>query len=315
MTLAPCSVSVIIPCYNGARYLGEALNSVLVQTQPADEIIVVDDGSTDHSQAIVVEYARKYPQIKTVSQANQGVAAARQTGLKLSQSDYVIFFDQDDRLLPEAIQIGIACFQQRPDCGFVTGHCRLIDSNGDPKPSEIRQIEAINYLTLIKGDCIPTPAPVMFRRTALEAIGGFNLSLAQACDDYDLYLRLTQRFSAYCHNQVVAAYRLHGNNQSSTAGSSRFMFTVGQIFAEQWAFVKGKPEYEQAYREGLQHWRQVYGPYLPYEIVTALKRGQFGKAANILGLALKHYPQGLPKYGMELLTKATALKRSSATQS
>ncbi|MFM7427320.1 MAG: glycosyltransferase [Elainella sp.] len=282
-----------------------------VLTNPSTAI---DDGSTDHSKAIVAEYASKYPQIKAVSQANQGVAAARQTGLNLSQSDYVLFFDQDDRLLPEAIQIGVACLQQRPDCAFVTGHCQLIDSNGDPKPTQIRQIEAINYLTLLKGDCIPTPAPVLFRRKALEAIGGFNLALRQACDDYDLYLRLTQRFEAYCHNQVVAAYRLHGNNQSSTAGSSRFMFTIGQIFQEQWAFVKGKPEYEAAYREGLQHWRQIYGPYLPYEIPKALKRGNLTKAGQVLMLTLRHYPQGLPDYAMELLFKTKTLKRSSVPQ-
>ncbi len=312
---ASVSVSVIIPCYNGARYLSEALNSVLAQTCPADEIIVVDDGSTDHSQQIVAEYASKYPQLKAVSQKNQGVAAARQAGLKLSQSEYVIFFDQDDRLLPDAIQIGVDCLQQRPDCAFVTGHCMLIDSNGDPKPSEIRYIAVINYLTMLGGDCIPTPAPVMFRRNALEAIGGFNLSLAQACDDYDLYLRLMQRFPAYCHNRVVAAYRLHGNNQSSTAGSSRFMVTISQIFREQWAFVQGKPEYEAAYRDGLRHWQQIYGPYLPYEITTALKQRRFSKAARVLHLALNNYPQGLSNYAAELIGKAKSLKRASATQS
>lgn len=68
------SVAVIVPCYNGAHYLGEALNSVLAQTHPADQIIVVDDGSTDHSPQIMAEYASKYPQIKAVSQANQGLS-------------------------------------------------------------------------------------------------------------------------------------------------------------------------------------------------------------------------------------------------
>lgn len=293
------TVSVIIPCYNGARFLAEAIESLLAQAWPADEIIVIDDGSTDDFRAIVA----RYPAVRSVSQANQGVAAARDAGWRLSRGEYLIFFDQDDRLLPNAIQVGVEALDQHPDCAFVTGLCQLIDADGQPQPADFSARTAVNYLTLLHGDCIPTPAPVMFRRSALEAVDGFNLSLRQACDDYDLYLRLTQRFPAHAHNQVIADYRLHGNNQSSTAGSSRFMLTTAQIFQQQWPFVQGKPEYEAAYRAGFEHWRQLYGPYLPYEIAACLKRGKLMQAAQVLQLSLRHYPQGLAQYAQELMGK------------
>src|SRR5215208_5142350 len=93
------TISVIIPCYNGAGFLSEAIESVLAQRYPDLETIVVDDGSTDNSLAI----AAQYPEIRSISQRNAGVAAARNTGLRYSAGEYIVFLDQDDRLLPDAL--------------------------------------------------------------------------------------------------------------------------------------------------------------------------------------------------------------------
>ena len=88
-------VSVVIPCYNQAHFLGEAIESVLAQTYPHLEIVVVDDGSTDNTG----EVAARYPGVRYVRQENQGLAAARNTGLRHSSGDYLVFLDADDRLL------------------------------------------------------------------------------------------------------------------------------------------------------------------------------------------------------------------------
>ena len=100
-------VSVVIPCYNQAHFLGEAIESVLAQTYPHREIVVVDDGSPDNTR----EVASRYPGVRYVRQENQGLAAARNTGLRHSSGSYLVFLDADDRLLPEALEVGLRQLQ------------------------------------------------------------------------------------------------------------------------------------------------------------------------------------------------------------
>src|SRR5690349_24044687 len=99
-------VSVVIPCYNQARYLGQAIESVLAQTRPACQIIVVDDGSVDET----VQVATRYDFVQCLSQPNQGQGAARNVGLAHVTGNYVVFLDSDDRLLPHAFEIALQQF-------------------------------------------------------------------------------------------------------------------------------------------------------------------------------------------------------------
>src|SRR5262245_1301539 len=99
-------VSVVIPCYNQARYLGEAIASARRQTHPDIEIIVVDDGSTDDT----VQVAQGYDGVRVVSQPNKGQGAARNKGLEQATGAYIVFLDSDDRLLLRAFEIAIQCF-------------------------------------------------------------------------------------------------------------------------------------------------------------------------------------------------------------
>src|SRR5918995_6377717 len=110
-------VSVVIPCYNQAHFLGEAIVSVLAQSYPRFEIIVVDDGSTDDTP----EVAARYPGVRYVYQNNQGVSAARNSGLARSEGEYVVFLDADDRLLPEALETGLKCLKTHSGCAFASG--------------------------------------------------------------------------------------------------------------------------------------------------------------------------------------------------
>src|SRR5215208_7256201 len=119
-------VSVVIPCYNQAHFLGEAIESVLAQSHPNFEIIVVDDGSPDDTS----EVAEHYPEVRLVRQENQGLSAARNAGLARSEGEYVVFLDADDRLLPEALKTGVECLEAHPECAYVYGHFRVIASDG-----------------------------------------------------------------------------------------------------------------------------------------------------------------------------------------
>ena len=114
-------VTVVIPCYNQAHFLTEAIESVLSQSYPNFEVVVVDDGSTDDTS----EVAGRYPQkVRLIRQENRGLSGARNTGIGHARGEYVVFLDADDRLLPEALEVGIEQLEAHPECAFVSGHCR-----------------------------------------------------------------------------------------------------------------------------------------------------------------------------------------------
>src|SRR5262245_31918650 len=109
------TVGVVITTYNHAHFLGEALDSVRAQTHPADEIVVVDDGSGDNPGEVVA----RFPGVRCIRQDNRGLAAARNAGLTALSTRYVTFLDADDRLEARALAAGLACFGRVPDSGFV----------------------------------------------------------------------------------------------------------------------------------------------------------------------------------------------------
>src|SRR5918995_6791294 len=112
-------VTVVIPCYNQAHFLGEAIESVLSQSYKRFEIVVVDDGSTDDTS----EVATRYPRVRCIRQENRGLAGARNTGIRHCQGEYVVFLDADDRLLPEALEAGVREPGAHPEGAFVSGRC------------------------------------------------------------------------------------------------------------------------------------------------------------------------------------------------
>src|SRR4051794_12323832 len=125
------TVSVVIPCFNQGRFLPDALESVLAQTFPAAEIVVVDDGSTDETAAA----ARRYPNVRCIRQRNRGLASARNTGLMHTAGECVVFLDADVRLRPEAVEIGVRELQAHPECALVWGRCVRIDEHGRQLPT------------------------------------------------------------------------------------------------------------------------------------------------------------------------------------
>ncbi|MCS6927689.1 MAG: glycosyltransferase [Candidatus Binatia bacterium] len=246
-------ISVVIPCYNQARFLAEAIESVLAQTYPRFEIIVVDDGSTDHTAAV----ARSYSQVTYLHQANQGLSAARNAGWRACAGECVVFLDADDRLLPGALAAGIGCVQDHPECAFVSGHFRYITADGTFL-HEYPQIYVArdHYQAFLRGNYIGMHATVMYRRSALEEAGGFDPSL-RACEDYDLYLRIARVRPVCCHKTVVAEYRQHDHNMS---GDALLMFrTVRRVLRTQWAFAAPEPALRSAWKSGMRTWTRFYG--------------------------------------------------------
>jgi glycosyltransferase involved in cell wall biosynthesis len=274
--LAAPLISVIIPCYNQAHFLGEAIESVLAQTYPHHEIIVVDDGSTDATS----EVASSYSAVRCVRQRNAGLSAARNAGVKASRGQFLVFLDADDRLLADALQSGLNCFQGYPECVFVSGHYRHINADGSARLQfPQRQLEIDPYETLLQRNYIGMHATVMYRRQIFEIVGGFATSL-QSCEDYDMYLRIVRKHSVRRHDRIVAEYRSHEASMSMDA--ARMLRGVMAALAAQWRYINGDPVQVRAYRTGIRiNRRSVRFPLLSY-LRSSLQAGRWSQAGRFL---------------------------------
>jgi glycosyltransferase involved in cell wall biosynthesis/SAM-dependent methyltransferase len=245
-------VAVVIPTYNHSRFLADAIASVERQTVPAAEIIVVDDGSTDHPEHVVAQF----PGVRLIRQDNKGLAAARNTGLSAASSDKVIFLDADDLLAPDAIESGLACFSNHLDAGFVYGAHRMVNAEGVPiSKVKFEEIGPDPFVSFLKGNCIGMHATVLYDRQRLVACGGFNETLRR-CEDYDLYLRLGLKHPVASHPTLVADYRWHGANMSSDILEMlNWVLCVHGAFAER---ARQDPTRSRAFDEGREIWRTYY---------------------------------------------------------
>src|SRR5215472_11742468 len=246
-------VSVIVPCFNQARYLTDALHSILCQTYSQHETLVIDDGSADDTCKV----ASGFEKVKYFYQENRGLASARNVGIRECRGDFLVFLDADDLLLPAALQVGVDELLSHPECAFVSGDYRRV--NADLMPLfkfRARPIRQEHYLAFLRGNYIGMHATVMYRRKPLEEIGGFDESL-RACEDYDLYLRIAREYPVRCHGCVVADYRQHQANMSR---DPEFMLKWAlAVHRAQYEYVKGYPKLELAYAEGDRYLREYYG--------------------------------------------------------
>jgi glycosyltransferase involved in cell wall biosynthesis len=278
------SVGVVIPCYGQEHYLGEAIESVLAQTRPADEILVVDDGSPGDAAAVV----GRYPGVRLVRQANAGIAEARNTGLRESRSRYLIFLDADDRLLPNAIAAALAGFADHPDAALVAGICRRIDEAGAPWGAEV-QFQCPggdHYDALLRYNHIWPPAVGMYRRECLEAVSGWVWK--RHVQDLELYLRLSRTYPIVCHPEVVAEYRIQKRGRSRNRGA--MLAGMVDVLRLQRPYVAAHPQYREAYLEGERQYPQYYGERLMDEMRDHFRAGRWKEVAEGYRYLLRYFP-------------------------
>ena len=287
MTATPALVSVVVPCFNQAHFLPEAIESVLAQTYPNVETIVVDDGSTDNTSAV----AERYPGVRAVRQHNQGLAAARNAGLNVATGAYVVFLDADDLLLPDALTVGVRALEERPEVAFVFGYTMFVMDDGSEAPPPHRpKITGEYYPALLAGCPIMPPASVMFRRSIFDEMKPFDQALT-AAEDYELYYRIARRYAVHCHETVITVYRRHG--ASMTAGSVRNLLRENlHALHRERRFVWCRPCYWSSYRNGTRYWRSHYGSRLAAEVQASASRHRWFAAVRGLATLLRWWPQG-----------------------
>lgn len=205
------TVSVITAAYNRPKYLSEAIESVLAQTCGDWELIIVNDGSTNETPAVIERYAAHDARIRVISQPNQGLAKARNNGIAAARGRYVAFLDDDDVWRPKKLAKQVAWCDANPQAGLCFSQAVLTDAALNPLrvfpdswPSTFEELATRNR--------IPLPT-VMVRRECLECVGGFDETLRRSTD-YDLWLRITRRYAFGCLPEPLALYRRHGQNMS-----------------------------------------------------------------------------------------------------
>ncbi|HJX91729.1 MAG TPA: glycosyltransferase [Pyrinomonadaceae bacterium] len=290
----PDTISVVITCYNQAHYLSESIESVLAQTYQKFEITVVDDGSVDDAENVT----RRYPGIRFVGQENQGVSVARNNGSQLGTGQHIVFLDADDRILKDALEVGVECFRSNPAYGFVFGRGRLIDSDGNqlPTPKE-PLIDDADYCQLLQRNPIGFPALVMLSRNAFESVGGFRSFIGESfignTADYDLYLRIASQFPIHFHGATVAEWRQHLTNTSRN--SLMMMLSCISVLNNQKENAKANQALRNALKAGKKRVCKFYGEQLIDELRSDLSNGKLttSKLARSLVALLRYYPEGI----------------------
>jgi len=199
-------VSVVIPTYNCARYLPDAVASVWAQTRDAFEIIVIDDGSTDKTKVALKPFMDKIFYIDFVN--NKGLPFARNTGIQQSQGEYVAFLDADDIWLPEKLQTSLDYFERYPEIGMVYSKHINIDEKGCIRAGKIkRSLPSGNiFQKLYSEENFVICSSVVVRKEVFYTAGTFDTGLIN-CQDWDLWLRIAYYYKVAGINKALTKYR------------------------------------------------------------------------------------------------------------
>jgi hypothetical protein len=205
-------VSVIIPTYNRADFIEEAVESALCQTYKDFEIIIVDDGSTDNTKDVLQKFHNK---IRYVYKNNGGVASARNSGIKHAHGEYIAFLDSDDLWLPERLKIGVQALDFDKNIGLFFSDChRVFNGKRVSKTyfDAYKPYSGFVFKQLYMQDFIPT-STVLVRKDCLRLLGMFDGNLP-SCEDYDLWLRISTCFKINYTKMPLAIYKTHSKSIS-----------------------------------------------------------------------------------------------------
>lgn len=212
-------VSVIIPTYNRAEMVGEAIESVLNQDFSSFELIVIDDGSTDQTSKVLRSFGRR---IRSIRQENKGVSAARNLGICHASGEWIAFLDSDDLWLPGKLTAQVDFFRRNP-ASLICQTQEIWIRNGrrvNPKHRHEKRSGMIFEPSLAL--CLVSPSAVMIRRSLFDLVGRFDENLP-ACEDYDLWLRIGRRFPVHLIDRPLIVKRGgHEDQLSQTPGLDKF---------------------------------------------------------------------------------------------
>lgn len=252
-------ISVVIATGIWLDTLPAAIESALSQSHRPREIAVVHDGSSKK----MAELIASYPEVRSVLGGINRASTARNTGLAATSGDHVVFLDGRHQLLPGALETGISSLQRDSGYAFTYGRISGVYEPGHLEMESSRRVDSDHYLELVRGDYIGTPSVVMYRRWALDLVGGFDSSLA-AAEDLALNLELSRRFLVYGHGVKVAAL-VQPRGHPSHLPFSGARASVA-LLLEQHEHVRGNPRHEDVLKAGLRAMAIRHGLVLTHQL-------------------------------------------------
>ena len=262
-------VSIIIPNYNHGQYLAAAIQSVLNQEYRHFEIIIVDDGSTDNSRDVVVQFGDK---VNYIWQKNQGLSAARNTGINAAAGEYVGLLDADDMYEPDFMSTLVSLMANRPGIDGVYCGYQFVDHENFP----LAQVEARAipdgqlYQALLDSNFL-VPESMLVRKHCYDIVGPFDVAL-RACEDWDMWLRISSRYNIVGTTQVLTRHRIVPGSMS--ADPKRMLDNRIAVLNKHFG---GEPN-----MDGDKHIKQAYGRAYLASCVEYLQFGDQDKAKECL---------------------------------
>jgi len=255
-------ISVIIPNYNHTRFIPTAIKSVLNQTYPRCEIIVVDDGSTDDSREVVAQFGDK---VRYIWQKNQGLAGTRNTGIQAAAGEMIALLDADDEWAPEFLDTMIRLAGENPNglVFYCMAQCMDVDGNDLPQLVGGPPVapEAL-YQKLLRANFI-IPSTVIFKRQPLLEAGSFDASL-RSCEDWDMWLRLLPAGQIIGTAQTLVRYRVHGSSLSTNVANMQD--AARKVVEKHFGGEEGDPATWSNDK------RRAYGGLYRYQTITFIQR-------------------------------------------
>ncbi|OKL39321.1 glycosyltransferase [Pontibacter flavimaris] len=270
-------VSIICLCYNHERFLREALDSVLAQTYPSLEILIVDDCSTDNSVRIIREYVRAHPQIRFISTGkNLGNTKAFNIGWRASQGQFILDFATDDVLLPGRVAQQVQQFQKLPpDFGVVYSDAAYISDESAHLYFHSEKYKAApdgDVFAEVLGRYFICPPTMLIRREVFEELHGYDEGLAY--EDFDFWVRSARKYKYAYLPEITTQRRLHHSSLSSS-----WYRKGNQLLASTVVVCRRAAALVQTERE-----RDALARRLKYEARHAYLTGNFTEAAQLLQL-------------------------------
>ena len=282
-------VTVVVPCYKQEAYLSQAIESVLRQTYRPREIVVVDDGSD-----AVGPVTAAYREVRVVRQDNCGLGAARNAGIREARGQFLVFLDSDDRLLPNALEVGTEHLGLDASFGFVAGLATLIADDGTPIPTVHRQRPVSDhYLNLLRCNITTGIHAAMFPRFVIDEVGGFDTTGQFAgTEDYDLYLRIARQRPIHFHGNIVCEYRQH--DASMSRNYATMMRSAVRLLDEHRRMAES-PGAAEAARTGIAVFKDYYSDLIVRRMRTSLVTGDWYALSRDIRDIISVHPLALAK--------------------
>ena len=273
-------VTVVIPCYNSLRYIAETMETVLKQTYQDFEVLVVNDGSTDGTADWVNALSDREPKVRMVSQANQGLAGARCTGVTNARGKYVAFIDDDDLWSFTKLEKQVNSLESNPQAGLCYTWTALADSEGKPTGRVIASnAEGNVWQAMTEMNIVCCGSTPMIRRSCFDDVGLFDRQVSPS-DDWDMWWRIAAKYEFTVIKEPLILYRQHPNNSSKKCDR---MLETSRILIER--------NFANAPTELLHLRNRSYGCIYLYLGWRAIENNDYQQADEFRDRAIAHRPQ------------------------